>query len=99
MIEPFTEDEKNANVSPDAWGVWRNSEGELATDREAAFAIWGDEMEFVVFNSHGAEVDWIDPVHSVTLQEDGSWNVDNGFFTYNPVIPEGGTFVVRERMP
>ena len=38
---PYTEAEKSANVSLGDDGHWRHPDGALATDREAAYAIWG----------------------------------------------------------
>lgn len=41
MIQPWTDDERSADVSVGGDGRWYKPDGILATDREAAYAIWG----------------------------------------------------------
>lgn len=52
-------------------------------------------LEFVVFDKSGREIDWIDPYQGHTLNEDGTHQVDNGYFTYRVEVPEHGRFVIR----
>lgn len=42
-ITPFTEEEKNATVHTGPDGRWYREDDTLATDREAAYAIWGEK--------------------------------------------------------
>ena len=41
-MDAFTEDEKNADVHVGEDGRWYRPDRTPATDREAAYAIWGE---------------------------------------------------------
>lgn len=52
--------------------------------------------EFVVFDEHDREIDWIDPV--VSVEEDRHyWHVDNGYTVYEVRRYAGYRYEIRER--
>lgn len=51
-----------------------------------------DRVEFVAFDTDGAQVDWVDPVLAVRREGDG-YLVDNGYDVYR--MRQGTRFVVR----
>ena len=53
--------------------------------------------EFVVFDADGHEVDWYDPYHWHRDFGNGLVEVDNGAYTYDVHIPEGGSYTIRKR--
>lgn len=52
-------------------------------------------LEFVVFDKAGKEVDWIDPYRGHIDNEDGTFEVNNGYGVYHVEVPEHGRYVIR----
>ena len=53
------------------------------------------DEEFVVFDSHGNEIDWVDPYFGHEVNSDGTVSVENSVHTYTLNIPAGGSFAIR----
>lgn len=53
-------------------------------------------LEFVVFDAHGTEIDWYDPLISY-IEEPFGWQVQTDYDTYIVIRPEGGRCEVRPR--
>ena len=54
--------------------------------------------EFVVINSNGKEVDWIDPVEENDIRETKYyWYVDNGYGIYRFRKRKGWQYIHREK--